>query len=120
MSLISRSKLLLVPPYVCGCVNILFSTYISDKFKYRGLVNAFNLCFAIIGFIVLDVTETSGAQYAGACVAASGALPSIPLTIAWNANNIQNSATKRAVGIALQTSIGSFGAIIAAYRYSSF
>jgi len=101
-----------VPPYVCACCNVLGSAYISDKFKRRGYVNAFNFLLAIIGFIVLETTTTPGARYVGTFFAAMGAFPCIPITIAWNANNIQGSPTKRAMGIALQSSAGSCGGII--------
>ena len=118
--LIIRAQLLTVPPYVCACINVLLSAYISDRFKRRGYVNAFNFGLAIIGFIILEVTNTPGARYVGTFFAATGAFPGIAITIAWNANNIQNSPTKRAVGIALQSSAGSFGGIIGSYMYSPF
>jgi predicted MFS family arabinose efflux permease len=114
-----RAQLLTVPPYVCACINILLSSYISDRFKRRGFVNAFNFGLAIIGFVILETTNTAGARYVGTFFAAAGAFPGIPITIAWNANNIQNSPTKRAVGIALQSSVGSIGGIIGSYMYGS-
>lgn len=112
-----RAQLLTVPPYVCACCNVLASAYISDKFKRRGYVNAFNFLIAMIGFIVLETTQTPGARYVGTFFAAMGAFPCVPITIAWNANNIQGSPTKRAVGIALQSSAGSCGGIIGCWMY---
>ena len=106
-----------MPPYVCACLNVLFSAYISDKIKRRGYVNACNFLIAIIGFIVLETTTTPGARYVGTFLAATGAFPGIAITIAWNSNNIQDSPTKRAVGIALQSSAGSCGGIIGSYIY---
>jgi hypothetical protein len=111
------AQLLTVPPYVCACINVLLSAYISDKFQRRGYVNAFNFGMAVVGFIVLETTQTPGARYAGTFLAAMGAFPGIAITIAWNSNNIQNSPTKRAVGIALQSSAGSCGGIIGSYVY---
>lgn len=78
-----------MPPYVCACCNVLASAYISDKFKRRGYVNAFNFLLATIGFIILETTQTPGARYVGTFFAAMGAFPCVPITIAWNANNIQ-------------------------------
>ena len=106
-----------VPPYVCACFNVLASAYLSDKLKRRGYVNAFNFMLAVIGFIVLETTTTPGARYVGTFFACMGAFPCIAITIAWNANNIQGSPTKRAVGIALQSCIGSFGGVIGSYMY---
>jgi predicted MFS family arabinose efflux permease len=96
---------------------VLFSAYISDKYKRRGYVNAFNFLLAVIGFTVLESTKTPGARYVGTFFAAMGAFPCVPITIAWNANNIQGSPTKRAVGIALQSSAGSCGGIIGCWMY---
>jgi hypothetical protein len=96
---------------------VLLSAYISDKFQRRGYVNAFNFGMAVVGFIVLETTKTPHARYAGTFLAAMGAFPGIAITIAWNSNNIQNSPTKRAVGIALQSSAGSCGGIIGSYMY---
>lgn len=106
-----------MPPYACACCNVLASAYISDKFKRRGYVNAFNYLLAIIGFTVLETTTTPRARYVGTFFAATGAFSSVPITLAWNANNIQGSPTKRAVGIAFQTSASSFGGIIGCWMY---
>ena len=115
----SSAQLLTVPPYVCACCNVLASAYISDKLKRRGYVNAFNFMLGVIGFTVLETTQTPGARYVGTFFACMGAFPCIAITIAWNANNIQGSPTKRAVGIALQSCIGSFGGVIGSYVYRS-
>jgi predicted MFS family arabinose efflux permease len=93
----------------------LASAYISDKIKRRGYVNAFNFLLAISGFIVLETTTTPGAQYVGTFFAAMGAFACVPISVAWNANNIQGSPTKRAVGIALQIAAGSFGGIVGSW-----
>ena len=110
--------MLTVPPYVCACFNVLASAYISDKIKRRGYVNAFNFMVAAIGFIVLETATTPGSRYVGTFFACMGGFPCIAITIAWNANNIRGSPTKRAVGIGLQSSVGSFGGIIGSYMYS--
>jgi hypothetical protein len=105
------------PPYLVACVMVLLSAWISDKYKCRGYVNAFNFALAVIGFVVLETTSTSGARYIGTFLAAAGAFPAIAITIAWNSNNIQGSQTKRAVGIALQSSAGSFGGVIGSFVF---
>ena len=105
------------PPYVVACIMVLVAAYVSDKYKCRGYVNAFNFGLAVIGFIVLETTTSPGARYTGTFFAAAGAFPAIAITIAWNSNNIQGSQTKRAVGIALQSSAGSFGGVIGSFVY---
>ena len=105
------------PPYVAACLMVIASAYVSDRYKCRGYVNAFNYFVAIIGFIVLETTKTPAARYFGTFLVAMGAFPGIAISIAWNSNNIRGSPTKRAVGIAIQSSAGSFGGIIGSFVY---
>jgi len=106
-----------VPPYIAACLMVILSAYVSDKYKCRGYVNAFSYFVALIGFIVLETTETAVARYVATFLVATGAFSGIAISIAWNSNNIRGSPTKRAVGIALQNSAGSFGGIIGAWVY---
>jgi hypothetical protein len=99
---------------------IVLSAYVSDKFKCRGYVNACNYFIAAMGFVVLETTTTPAARYIGTFLCAMGAFPGIAITIAWNSNNIRGSPTKRAVGIALQSSAGSFGGVIGSFVYLPF
>ena len=96
---------------------VLLSAYISDKFKCRGYVSAFNFLIALIGFTVLETTSTPAARYIATFLAAMGGFSAIAVTIAWNSNNIRGSPTKRAFGIALQNGVGSFGGIIGSFVY---
>jgi hypothetical protein len=98
-----------------ACLMVITSAYVSDRFNCRGYVNAFNYLVAVIGFTVLRMTTTPAARYVGTFLAAMGAFPGIAITIAWNSNNIRGSPTKRAVGIALQSSAGSFGGVIGSF-----
>jgi hypothetical protein len=104
-------------PYILACLMVLLSAFISDRYKCRGYVNAFNYFLAVIGFIVLETSETPVVRYVGTFLVAMGAFPGIAISIAWNSNNIRGSPTKRAVGIALQSSAGSFGGIIGSFVY---
>jgi hypothetical protein len=78
-------------------------------------MNASVFAVGITGFIVLISTSTPGARYVGTFFAAIGTFPAIALSITWNANNISDSPTKRAVSVALQSSCGSFGGVIGSY-----
>ena len=98
------------PPYVAACLMVIASAYVSDRYKCRGYVNAFNYFVAIIGFIVLETTKTPAARYFGTFLVAMGAFPGIAISIAWNSNNIRGSPTKRAVGIAIQNQASFIGA----------
>ena len=105
------------PPYILAFMMVYASAYVSDRYKCRGYVNAFNFFISIIGFIVLETTDTAFARYIGTFIVAMGAFSGIAVSIAWNSNNIRGSPTKRAVGIALQSSAGSIGGIIGSFVY---
>jgi hypothetical protein len=69
----------------------------------------------IVGFVILIATNTPGARYTGTFFVAMGTFPAIALSISWNADNISDSPTRRAVSVALQSSCGSFGGVIGSY-----
>jgi hypothetical protein len=83
-------------------------------------MNATCFAIAIVGFVILLTAQTPGARYAGTFFAAIGTFPTIALSITWNANNVSDSPTKRAVSVALQSSCGSFGGVIGSYAYLPF
>ena len=113
-----RAQLMSVPPYLVACLVVLLSAFISDKYKCRGYVNATNFLLSVVGFIVLETTEAPVVRYIGTFLVAMGAFSAIAISIAWNSNNIRGSPTKRAVGIALQNSAGSFGGVIGSFVYT--
>jgi len=106
------------PPYIFACVTVLLSAYISDKYRCRGYVDAFNFLLAIVGFTILRTASSPAARYVATFLAAMGAFSAIAITIAWNSNNICGSPTKRGFGIALQSCIGSFGGVIGSFVYT--
>jgi len=113
----ATAQLMTVPPYVCACLATIGCAWLSDRIGARGLLNASVFAVGIMGFIVLISTSTPGARYVGTFFAAIGTFPAIALSITWNANNISDSPTKRAVSVALQSSCGSFGGVIGSYAY---
>jgi len=76
--------------------------------------------FAIIGYAILlsntDPVGRPGVSYLGTFFAAGGIFPAVALVLSWPAINISGQ-TKRAVGNAMQISIGNLGAVLGTQLY---
>lgn len=114
----NTAQLMSVPPYVCACVFTIAASFFADKMKQRGVFLIGFQLIALAGFGTLAGTKNVSAQYGGLVLAAVGIYPQIPLSMAWNSGNINNSG-KRAVGIAMQVMGGNCGGIVASYVYLS-
>jgi len=111
-----RAQLLSVPPYVGGCLTTIAVGWYSDKYHLRGPFIIVFSTIAIIGYIVLISTTTSGAGYAGAMIAALGIFPTIPCLISWVGNNVGGDL-KKGVVIAMVIGIGNLGGVCSSFIY---
>ena len=71
------AQLFTVPPNVGGLVAVLAATYLSDRYRYRGVVMIVGCSIAIIGYIMLLVEGRPLMHYGG----------SVLLQALWNAAN---------------------------------
>lgn len=62
----------------------------------------------MIGYVILYTTESAGAGYAGAVIAAIGIFPTIPCLLAWASNN-SGGTLKRGVTLAITIGTGNLG-----------
>ena len=76
----------------------------------------------MIGYIILltntDPVSRPGVSYAGTFFAAGGIYPATALVLSWPAINVSGQ-TKRAVGNAMQITIGNCGAVLGTQLYRS-
>ena len=76
--------------------------------------------FGAIGYAILlgntDPVGRPGVSYAGTFFAAGGIFPAVALVLSWPAINVSGQ-TKRAVGNAMQISIGNLGAVLGTQLY---
>jgi hypothetical protein len=93
---------------------------ISEKQGQRALFIGGSALFAAIGYIILltnkDPIARPGVSYAGTFFAAGGIYPATALVLSWPAINISGQ-TKRAVGNAMQITIGNLGAVLGTQLY---
>ena len=85
----TKANLLSVPPYTAAAVLTILVGWYADRTKSRGFCNIFVSPLAIIGFVLLIVTEQPRVKYAATFLAALGIYPTIANTITWASNNVE-------------------------------
>lgn len=88
-ALIIRNQLLSVPPYALGAILTVAVGYWSDRTQRRGVFNMSCAIIGTVGFVMLIASTNPAVQYVGTFLGAAGIYPSISLTIAWVANNVE-------------------------------
>ncbi|KAI5477758.1 MFS general substrate transporter [Pseudohyphozyma bogoriensis] len=114
-----KAQLLTIPPYGVAFLSILLFAFTSHKSNKRGLWIIIGGAIALVGYIVLLATNTSGARYAGVFVTVIGIYSSNALLLSWPAEDV-SPQTKRATASGMQIFIGDIGAIsgVLVYRPS--
>ncbi|RDA85387.1 hypothetical protein CP532_1933 [Ophiocordyceps camponoti-leonardi (nom. inval.)] len=111
-----RNQLLSVPPYAVAAVLTVIVGLWSDRVQRRGVFNMGCAVIAICGFVMLMATAKPAVQYAGTFLAASGIYPSISLTIAWVANNVEG-VYKRGIVLGFVIGWGNLNGIVSSNIY---
>ncbi|KAJ7899091.1 major facilitator superfamily domain-containing protein [Mycena leptocephala] len=112
----AQAQLLTIPPFACGCVATIAVGLYSDKYNLRGPFIIGSCLVALVGYIILYVTKSPGAGYAGAVLAAVGVYPTIAVDLAW-AGSIAGGDTRRGVVIAMVIGLGNLGGICSSFIY---
>ncbi|KZT25394.1 MFS general substrate transporter [Neolentinus lepideus HHB14362 ss-1] len=111
-----KAQLMSVPPNALAAFSIWFAAWLSSRYKVRAPIIIGAGAIGIIGYIVLLTTKTPGAQYVGVHLANAGVYTGNALLLSWPSENISGQ-TKRAVGVAMQITIGDIGAIAGVLIY---
>lgn len=111
-----KAQLMTVPPNALAALGIAFGAWLAAWTGQRASLIIASAFVAIIGYTVLLTTATPGAQYAGVHFAALGVYTGNALILSWPAENISGQ-TKRAVGLALQITVGDLGAVTGVLLY---
>jgi len=115
-SSIVQNQLLSVPPYAVATIATVLVGYYSDKYQQRGI---FNLCLApvgIAGFVMLLASDRVAVQYTGTFLGALGIYPTIPIIIAWIANNVEG-VYKRGIVLGFVIGFGNLNGIVSSNVY---
>lgn len=96
----TRTQLLIVPPFACGFVATMVSSYLADRYKQRGLSAIAMNIFALVGAAMTINARSLGARYTALCLLITGVYASAPSLIAWVSNNSAGHV-RRATAIAM-------------------
>ncbi|KAK4502735.1 hypothetical protein PRZ48_006161 [Zasmidium cellare] len=112
----TSSQLLTVPPYVVASVLTVLVAYAADKKRIRSPFIMVCFVFQLVGFIMCISSGTFGVTYAGVFIAACAIYPTHPSNLTWLSNNLAGSY-KRAIGVAIQISMGNMAGAMASNFY---
>lgn len=115
----SEAQLLTIPIYALALIVVLVCSVWSDKAKKRSPFIIYPYLICAIGFIILMALPKDrwpGARYGMLFIVAAGLYTPLCSIVTWNANNLAGS-WKRAIGMALQITIGNLGGAVGSNIY---
>ncbi|KAG1845305.1 MFS general substrate transporter [Suillus subalutaceus] len=112
----ANAQLLSVPPFVAGAIaTVIFGIY-SDKYNLRGPFIIGGALVSLVGYILLYCSVQAGPSYVGACLAAAGNFPTVPVILAWAGSNAGGDL-KRGVVLAMVIGISNLGGVCSSFIY---
>ncbi|OAA66453.1 Major facilitator superfamily domain, general substrate transporter [Niveomyces insectorum RCEF 264] len=114
----TTANLMSVPPYACAFVVMYIVSWLSDRYRLRGLPIIVLATIAGVMYALLGTLPESNlkGKYACVCIAVACVYGTYPLTHAWANNNLGNE-TKRSVGMGYYTAIGNLGSIAGTWLF---
>lgn len=110
-SSIVKNQLLSVPPYALATVATLVAAFWSDQVQKRGIFNLILAPLGIVGFIMLMASDRPAVQYTGCFIGTLGIYPTVPIIIAWVANNVEG-VYKRGIVLGFVIGWGNLNGIV--------
>jgi hypothetical protein len=107
----ANAQLLSVPPFVAGAIATVAVGIHSDKHNLRGPYIIGGALVSLVGYILLYTSVKAGPSYAGACLAAAGTFPTVPVILAWAGSNAGGDL-KRGVVLAMVIGISNLGGYV--------
>lgn len=112
----TNTQLLTVPPYTMAFIAAVITSFISDRYRQRGL-SAFTAgLVALAGGVILYCGRGFGVRYTGTCLLVIGTYTFAPCTLAWLPNNIAGHA-RRATALATLAMLTSAGGLASTWIY---
>lgn len=112
----NEAQLWSVIPYAVAAVATIFTAYLSDRLRIRGIIMLCSLPIAIIGYAVIANTSHTKVKYGMTFLMSTGLYSSVPPVLGWLSNNSAGHY-KRATTSALQLAIANAGGFVAVFIY---
>ncbi|KAL0930056.1 major facilitator superfamily transporter [Colletotrichum truncatum] len=100
-------------PYLSAYVVCVTASFLSDRFRTRGIFVVLFCCVGAAGYVLLAIVHTTGVRYFATFLVCAGVFPAVALTFTWVTDN-QGSASKRGAGLAIFGMVGQCGPILGA------
>lgn len=112
-----HTLLLTSPPYLFTACFCLFNTWYSDRTSKRSPHMVYPSIVAIAGIIITMVTTNIAARYFALFLMLPGTYGCFQISNAWMANIAARPQKKRAIGLAMNNSIGNLALVWTPYLY---
>jgi len=113
-----RTQLMTVPPYACSFVVNISTSFLSDRYRQRGIFLVLLNLLAAIGYAMFLGSEKSHVLYAALFFQVTGVYGSAPTVSTWNTNNVMPHY-KRATAIAIAFTMTNLGGILSTWIFTS-
>nr|CAG8602736.1 4554_t:CDS:2 [Entrophospora candida] len=112
-----KSQALSAPPFVLAAIALSFNTWLSNRNNDRGFHIIGPDLIAAIGLVlIISIKENIVTRYVIMCIVIACLLSYLAVFISWMATNIAGQY-KRAVGLAIISTVGEVGGVIAGQIY---
>ncbi|EIM91401.1 MFS general substrate transporter [Stereum hirsutum FP-91666 SS1] len=112
----THSQLLTVPPYACSFFISILCSYLSDKYRQRGLMAVFVSLVASAGYAIFLGTSNKHANYGALFLQIIGVYSIAPCLGTWQSNNAQPHY-RRATAVALSFICTNLGGIVSTWIF---
>lgn len=114
----SYTQLISVPPFAVGFVAMIVTSYLSDRFRARGLTAILCSIVGLLGYILFYLNPTQHSRYISLFLSTAGIYSVSPTLYAWLANN-STPHYRRAAAIALGPVSANSGGILSTWLFPS-
>lgn len=111
-----KTQFYTVPPYALACCWSIFVSWLSDRYRKRGVVVLVGTALALIGYVMLVTSHSNTVKYVAVFFSATGVFPLGPVFLTWGLNNAAGSSV-RAVSSGFIVALGGGGAVLATWTY---
>ncbi|KAI1385699.1 MFS general substrate transporter [Hypoxylon trugodes] len=115
---VALSQILVVPPWAFTFIFMYIQAWISDRYRLRAPIIAFNAILACIGLALMAFHPSPGVRFFGVFIVIAGGSGNIPPVLTYQANNIRGQ-WKRAFSSATQIGAGGIGGVAGALVFRS-
>ncbi|TDZ34437.1 putative transporter [Colletotrichum spinosum] len=84
-----KAQILVAPPYIFSAVIMYISGWLGDRYMMRGPIIIGDMIIAVVGISLIGFHRDAAVRYLGVFMMTAGSISAIPVTLAYQANNIR-------------------------------